>query len=101
MSHDSVTTNGVENKYPHACEDLIKTIKFRDPKHTPNNKRSHEVDSTGILEVYQHIKADWFTFNFTEVTTYPGSGKVTERVMSITIPRAMAEQLAEFIKAKY
>lgn len=72
-------------------------LSYRDPDHTPDNKRAGEVDSTFTMMVDRNIKGEWVSIEFGEITT-TDSGRTSMRTISKTLKVEDVLKLADFLR---
>jgi len=78
---------------------VVQRITYHNQDHTPQNKRSGEVESRLCVRCDRHVDAKWVSVNFEEVTT-SRSGYTAGRTISVTFTQEEAERLAEFFKGE-
>lgn len=88
---------GPKRKWESSPEILEVTVK--DSDHTPYNGGYHK-HCYATLNINQHIEGDWVSFQMEETTVGEKSGRYHTKVISLSVPRSMAEAIAEFILHK-
>lgn len=79
----------------------ITAIQYRDPKHTPDNKRAGQVDSQLTVTAKRSTGNDTLELSLEEITTTTnfdnGQQRTASRTISTGVPLAEAVKLAQFI----
>lgn len=80
---------------------VMEAIQYRDPDHTPYNKRPGSVDSVLQIEASRMLGGDAVSISMEEITTTKnwgtGAVRTAGRTISASLPLAEAEKLACFI----
>lgn len=75
-------------------------FKYRDPKHTPSNKRVGEEESVMIFSVQAHKKAGWLSFRTEEYRTNK-KNDVREIASYVTLTNEQAIALRDMLNEQF